>query len=294
MLHLLELEELVGRYWHRWASAADSWPHHADAAVSLEELAPVLAVFFRAAGGESSAALGAIAARESGHRLRLRQRLGFDRERLDQARIDEESLLLPPVIGLFPERSLNRELYFWLAAHAAALEPVEATADPLQADLLALRAALLAVQRVCSELPGFRSRYRRLCEALLAIRPRRPLPVTERALEFVIRHALGDPGEQPDLAAQLVLLVSSPSVPVAGVQAPRGYRPPLPVPLWATSFSLGTRAIAAEGEEEQDQAPASGDSGGGKRKASRRHQDQAERDDSLIFNRFEKMLSFAE
>ncbi|MFO7551476.1 MAG: VWA domain-containing protein [Haliea sp.] len=295
MLHFLELEELVGRYWHRWASAAGSWPHHAAAAVSLEDIAPVLAVFFRAVGGEGSAALGAIAARESGHRLRLRQRLGFDRERLDQARIDEESLLLPPVIGLFPERALNRELYFWLAAHAAALEPVDATTDPLQADLLALRAALLAAERVCSELPGFRARYQRLCEALLAIRPRRPLPVTEQALEFVIRHALGDRGEQPALAAQLVMLVSSPSVPVAGVEAPRGYRPPLPVPLWATSFSLGTRAIAAEGEEEeQDQAPASGDSNGGKRKASRRHQDQAERDDSLIFNRFEKMLSFAE
>lgn len=295
MLHLLELEELVGRYWHRWASAAASWPHHAEAAVSLEEVAPVLAVFFRAVGGEGSAALGAIVARESGHRLRLRQRLGFDRELLDQARIDEESLLLPPVIGLFPERALNRELYFWLAAHAAALQPFATPADPLQADLLALRSSLLAVERVCRELPGFRGRYQRLCEALLAIRPQRQLPATERALEYVIRHALGDRGEQPALAAQLVTLVSNPSVPVAGVQAPKGYRPPLPVPLWATSFSLGTRGVPEQGEEdEQDQAPASGDNSGGKRKASRREQDQAERDDSLIFNRFEKMLSFAE
>lgn len=295
MLHLLELEELVGRYWHRWASTAVSWPYHAEAAVNLEDVAPVLRVFFRAVGGEGGAVLGAIAARESPHRLRLRQRLGFDCERLDQARIDEDSLLLPPAIGLFAEHTLNRDLYFWLAAHAAAMQPAAATADPLQADLLALRSALLAVERVCTALPGFRSRYQRLSEALLEVRPRRSLPAAERALELVIRHALGDRGEQPALVEKMVRLVSSPSVPVAGVCAPKGYRPPLPVPLWTTSFSLGTRAVTAEhDDDERGAAPANRETGGGKRKASRRAQDQAAREDSLIFNRFEKMLSFAE
>ena len=54
MLHLLEFEELVGRYWHRWASATSSYPHHPQAAVHLDDIAPVLAVFFRAVGGRGA------------------------------------------------------------------------------------------------------------------------------------------------------------------------------------------------------------------------------------------------
>jgi nitric oxide reductase NorD protein len=295
MLHLLEFEELVGRYWHRWASATSSYPHHPQAAVHLDDIAPVLAVFFRAVGGEGGAAVGAIAARESGHRLRLRQRLGFDREVMDLARIDEESLLLPPCIDLFPDRALNRDLYFWLAAHAAALQPPPVADNAVQADLLALRAALTAAERVCRELPGFRARYQRLCSALLPLRPQRKLPALEQALEVVIRHALGEETPAPAFVAQLVTLVSSPGVSVENVQAPPHYHPPLPVPLWATRFSLGTReGERSDTEDEDNPASVRDQQGGGKRKARRQQQDQAEREDSLIFNRFEKMLSFAE
>jgi nitric oxide reductase NorD protein len=295
MLHLLEFEELVGRYWHRWASATSSYPHHPQAAVHFDDIAPVLAVFFRAVGGEGGAAVGAIAARESGHRLRLRQRLGFDREVMDQARIDEESLLLPPCIDLFPDRALNRDLYFWLAAHAAALQPPPPAKNAVQADLLALRAALAAAERVCSELPGFRDRYDRLRDALLPLRPQRRLPPLEQALEVVIRHALGEETPASAFAGQLVTLVTSPGVPVDNVQAPANYHPPLPVPLWATRFSLGTHNVERpDAEDEDEQTPLQDQREGGKRKARRQQQDQAEREDSLIFNRFEKMLSFAE
>lgn len=296
MLHYLELEERVGRYWHRWASSAASYPRHPEAGVDLEPLLPVLAVFFRALGGQGGTTLGAIAPRASSHRLRLRQRLGFEEEVLDVARCDEESLLLPPRMELFPQQALNRDLYFWLTAHAAALSAPAATSDPLQNDLLALRCALQAADKVCRELPGFASRYRALCSALLAMRPLRPgLPAAEQAVEAVIRRALGGESVQEELAEHLFLLLANPSVPVDLVEAPPGYQPPLPVPLWATSFFLGTvHRNSGDTADEPDPAAPANKGGSARRKASRRRQDQAEREDSLIFNRFEKMLSFAD
>lgn len=53
MLDFLEVEETVGRFWHRWASGAASYPDHPEAAVTLESLRPMLGVFFRAGGGEA-------------------------------------------------------------------------------------------------------------------------------------------------------------------------------------------------------------------------------------------------
>lgn len=313
MHQLLEFEELAGKYWHRWASAASSYPEHADAVVRFDEISEVLGVFFRAAGGNGGLGVGAIAPRESGHRLSLRQRLGFDREVLDQTRLDDESLLLPPAVALFPNRSLNRDVYFWLAAHAAVLEPFRIPQDPLQADILALRAARLAAARVCRELPGLGQRYRRLCAALLILRPDRHLPTEENALELAILSTLaagaGDESfiAEPETAQaseracatataeEIFRLANHSSAPVDQLQAPGNYRSPLPVPLWAISHCLSRREAGAEPDDEaQVNAPVEDNRKAGKRKAVRKQQDQAERDDSLIFNRFEKMLSFAE
>ena len=71
MLDFLEVEETVGRFWHRWASGAASYPDHPEAAVSLESLRPMLGVFFRAGGGEAGVEVAAIARRGSAHRLSL-------------------------------------------------------------------------------------------------------------------------------------------------------------------------------------------------------------------------------
>src|SRR5690554_4595964 len=119
MLDFLEVEEFVGRHWHRWASSTSSYPDHPKAAVRLNDLRTMLGVFFRSGGGEAGVEVSAIARRNSSHRLPLRQRLGLDEEPLDQARRDEEHLLLPPRIALFAEAELNRELYLWLTAYLA-------------------------------------------------------------------------------------------------------------------------------------------------------------------------------
>ena len=81
MLDLLELEETVGRAWHRIVGTTASYPLHADQAVSLAEVQGQIAVMFRALGGEAGVQIASSTARKSGHRLGWRQRIGLGDER---------------------------------------------------------------------------------------------------------------------------------------------------------------------------------------------------------------------
>ena len=299
MLDFLEVEETVGRFWHRWASGAASYPDHPEAAVSLERLRPMLGVFFRAGGGEAGLEVAAIARRASAHRLSLRQRLGLDEEDLDQARRDEEHLLLPPRLALFPEAALNRDLYLWLTAYLAEARPLTLPADPLQADLARLREARRTTRAALARFPGLTARYVRLSGELLAIRPgRQRLPPMEAALEAALCAELGAPDPAEGWAAAMQRAIRESDMALEAFRAPRGYRPPLPVPLWGQAVILGTRADAHEATREDDEAPAAGPAAQqddqGKRQADRREQEQADRDDPLILNNMEKMLSWAE
>jgi len=261
-----------------------------------------LAVFFRAAGGDPALAVGALAARESGHRLRLRQRFGGAREVVSGTRLDDEALLLPPTLACFPLRRHNRLLFFWLAAHAASLDATPAVEDPLQRDLLALCGAQEAARRACARFPGLRQHYEQLCAELLRLRPERKLPAAERALETLIVEALGGTPAAPAAASTLTDWlchcrgVLAGAAPLDAREAPRGYRPPLPVPLWATPWSPPTAAQRRPDTkpEAADPAAPTEQTAPGKRRAERRRQDQAEREDPLVFNRFEKLLSMAE
>lgn len=295
---LLEVEEVVGRAWHRWAASAASWPDHPDAAVTLDSLGGALAVFFRAAGGDKGAAIDALADRGSGHRLRVRQRLGILRETVPASRLDDDALLLPPRLALFPEPASNRFHYFWLAAHAACLPRATETGDPLQQDLLALRDARTAARDACERFPGLTGPYARLCAGLLVARPQRRLPAAEQAVEALLREALGEvPAGLPPRAAEWL---SACRAFLRGARdefrAPAGYRPPLPVPLWATSRPTTVAREARPDVPEETRTPdaATEAASPGRRNAARRRQDQAERDDPLVFNRFEKLLSMAE
>ncbi|MEQ6887328.1 VWA domain-containing protein [Halomonas sp. CS7] len=299
MLDFLEVEETVGRFWHRWASGAASYPDHPEAAVTLESLRPMLGVFFRAGGGEAGVEVAAIARRASAHRLSLRQRLGLDEEHLDQARRDEEHLLLPPRLALFPEASLNRDLYLWLTAFLAEARPVTLVADPLRADLARLREARRTARAALARFPGLTDRYVRLSGELLAIRPRRKgLPPMEAALEAALRAELGAPDPEEAWALAMQRAIREPDRPLDDFRAPRGYRPLLPVPLWGQAITLGTRDDAREATLDDDESTASAadspEDDQGKRKADRREQDQADRDDPLMLNNMEKMLSWAE
>ena len=116
MLDFLELEETVGRFWHKLVGDTASLAHHPQAAVTLASMAPTLAVCFRGFGGEPGIKIVPARERALGHRLNLRQRVGLGEERLAQALRTPDSLQLPAQIAIFPEAGLNRDLYVWLAA----------------------------------------------------------------------------------------------------------------------------------------------------------------------------------
>lgn len=297
---LLEMEEAVGRAWHRWASAATSWPLHPEAAVDLAKVEGALGVFFRAAGGDPGLAVAALAEHESDHRLTLRQRLGMSAERVSVARLDAEALLLPPHLAFFDDRSLNRLHYFWLVAQGACLPAVTLPDDPLRRDLCTLAAAREAAGLACARLPGLHRHYENLCRALLELRPLRRLPPAEAAVEALIKESLG--GAVAETTVDDVVLGwlkrcrGAANADDAESMAPRGYRPPLPVPLWPVQ-SAGL--VAARPRADVDPEPTDSDAPvdvakPGRRRAQRRRQDQAEREDPLVFNRFEKLLSMAE
>jgi len=292
-----EFEEIVGRRWHGWAARAASYPQYPEAAVALNPLRDVLGVYFHGVGGPRSVTLETATAAGSTHRLTWRQRLGLEREPMELARRNEESLILPRRIAYFPDAALNRDLYFWLVAFLAEARPVAVVRDPLQADLLELAEAARASRAVADVFPGLGERYRRLCAALLEARPARRLPAAEASVEAVIRRLLGAGHELDDTAARMLsAIVASPNDAsmFAAFQAPRRYRSPLPVPLWGRVLDRTASTPREAQPPEEGEAGPSAASGEGKRAAERRYLDQTERDDPLLLNPFEKILSWAE
>ncbi len=280
-IEAFELEEKVGRFWHRLVGEKHSWPRHPEAAVTLDQVRGQLAVFFRGLGGDRGVAITAASARSSTHRLSWKQRIGMEEERLVVASRDEVSLSLPDSLDHFPEAALNRDLYFWLAAFFAALEPAgPAEADPLRADVAFLLRARRATGRVLEQFPGMARRHAALCAALRTLRPQRPLNGVEVQVEAMVQALLGGPAA-PDVAADAV--------------AAAGYKPFLPVPLWGEALhrEAETRPEDAEmaeaGGKKEEQ-----DGEDKRRRAERKRQDNADRKDPLILNRFEKILAFAD
>lgn len=288
MLDFLELEETVGHFWHRLVGRAASYPRYPELGVSLDEVRAPLGVFFRGLGGEVGVQLAATAARASSHRLNLRQRIGIAEERLEQPGRDPATLFLPTRIELFPSSTLNRSLYFWLAAYFAFVptSPIDET-DPLRRDLAVLTRAKETVERVLAACPGLKEPYKELCLALLEARPKRSLPPLENRIEQIVRSLLGDADAAPPLgnSATADELISWRAAPT--------YQPLLPVPLWGDAWTREPGTSTRDGDEPTvPGALAASDTR--KRFAVRREADQAQRTDPFILNRFEKILAMAE
>lgn len=285
MLDFLELEETVGRAWHRLVGKAGTWPRHPDHAVRLEDVRSMLAVCFRGFGGQGAVQIAPARGRSSTHRLRLRERMGLGEEKLVQPGRDHATLMLPGEIDLFADRNLNRDLYIWLAA-AMATMPLDRIVrdDLLQRDLAILQRAEVTAKLVLTAFPGLARRYARLCAATLAARRTRPLPSVERHVENRILSLLKKGAGQTENTLPVIF----------PHRAPPGYLPMLPVPLWPDAL------LRAEGEGrgDEDQPATGGDPQGlenGRHMAEREKAENRTTERSpFILNRFEKILAMAE
>ncbi len=220
------MEEYVGELWHKLVTrAADK--QHTEATVSLDEISKTAAIFFRALGGDAGLNLSAAPATRHGARRRWMQRLATSGERVELSWRDGETLRLPESIGLFSERSLNRDLYLWLVALSAA---------DIDESLPWIVRNQAATQITLERFPGLRSRYYRLVEALLPLRPSPAgLPPAEAAQESAIRLALQLPGSVHELPPSKI--------------------PFHPVPLWshpAPPVSMSSNAVANNGAPERE------------------------------------------
>lgn len=263
------MEEYVGQLWHRWITqVADR--RHAESAVTLDQVSHTVGVLFRAFGGDGG--LRVEAAAESTHRARRTwvQRVAGTGQEVALAWRDAQTLRLPARIDVFPERALNRDLYLWLAALAAA--------DDLDPDLPWLARNQRATVATLACYPGMTGRYRRLVEAQIALRPDPAgLPAAEAAQERAIRRALRVPG--------------------AVLELPPARREPAPVHLWLhpnPPAPVSTQAAPADdgGAQEENGDAAKSDKNTTRRRAER--VEPPKRGAGLLLYRFESIFSWGE
>lgn len=262
------MEEFVGGLWHRFITGA-ARRDHPEAAVTLEEMERTAGILFRALGGDSGLRVAPAAEQTHGARRRWLARLAHIEDRVASASRDAETLRLPASLALFPKRALNRDLYLWLIAQAAACE-LDTDADWITANQ---HATLLTLERF----PGLAPRYRRLVEAILALRiPPEKLPKEEAAAETAIRQALQAPGSVAKL--------------------PAARRPPQPVPLWLAPAPPALDRRQKPAPADQAAPPQEGDSQAGddRRRQGQREDTPDDRNAFILPFRAESLLSFAE
>lgn len=291
LLRLLEPEEAVGTGLHRLTQGRSSTPQFPEAAVALETVSASLSVFFRGLGGERAVKFAALAAEASRHRLSLRLRLMLGEERIEHARRDCQAIYLPARLAAFPERALNRQLYFWLAAFFVHRQPTPQTAsgDPLAQDIAYLRETYRAVAATLAAVSGLAPVYGALCERYRVLRPARRLPEAEREVENAI---LGLLGASNDGGVFWHFIAGGGDY--GGLRAQRRYRPFLPVPLWGEASDREAGADASPDADASPNGAAAESLSQRTRKATRRDSDQTDRKDYLALNRFEKLLTLVE
>jgi nitric oxide reductase NorD protein len=287
------MEEFVGGLWHRFITrVADK--NHPEAAVSLSEVEKTAGILFRALGGDPGLRVAQAANTEHGARRRLLQRIAGSGEKVTHASVDGETLSLPPTIAFFPEKSLNRDLYFWLIALAAndsearhvgrnlsrqgaAGTHVGIYPDPQTTWLLANQAATRAT---LTRFPGLVSRYQRLVHACLALRlPITHLPPEEAARETALQAALTVPGSVSALPP-----------------APRKAKALQAVPLWLYP-SVCSLPSPQDKEAASDTSQAQGgkeEEGAKKRHQAKREEMPLDKSGMVLHFRAESLFSWGE
>ena len=263
------MEEFVGKVWHDFITGA-AGGRYPEAAVALKDVEKIAGILFRAFGGDPGLKVAAATAEEHGARRTLLQRIAGSQEKATLARLDAETLRLPPEIAAYPEKSLNRDLYLWLAALAAS-----DNAPQLPWHLRNQQATRAALR----DFPGLQPRYKRLVEAHLALRiPPEGMAPDEARQETALRQALSDPGSTTELPPL----------------CRRESRPPQPIPLWLVSAPTG-EAVPV-GDQDGALPPEGGGSEAGRPQAHKGEKVESPKNESpfLLMFRAESLLTWGE
>jgi nitric oxide reductase NorD protein len=260
------MEEKVGEIWHRFITKAAN-THYPEAVVTLASVSRTAGIMFRALGGDGALQIRASNAMEHHARRTFLQRIAGSNQHVELAWRDEDALILPSEIDYFPESSLNRDLYLWLATLAVA----EVNDDAAWFS----RNQQFTLQTI-RRFPGIHARYKRLVEAHLKQRGSiDKLPADEAIQEQAIRQALLNPGSVEQL--------------------PHAKQAPRPVPLWLHPFPPvphpgTTRADEDEQQEKGETLNINDD----KRRKSERVDKPETEDKGLITIRMESIFGWGE
>ena len=274
------MEEWVGERWHRFIThAADlTYPH---AAVRLEEVQRAIEMLFHAAGGDTLIRVTPATAELVGGVRSWLQRLAGVGQRAALSTLDAETLALPPIMAVYSDAAMNRDLYLWLAALSACHFD---TGDDWVSGNLA------ATARALEHFPGLRVRYKRLVETHLKARPDPArLRGVAAASEKTVREAL-----QATLAQDFPAPFPIPVLPSQEAIAP--------VWVWlhahlreASLSSAGDNdPLGAEGEERPSRPPDARTQQDNKRRRAERTEDTSNKDGMIMFFRAESFLSWSE
>ena len=179
------MEEWVGGLWHKYITRKAN-PEFDEARVEFEQVSKSVSMVFRALGGDVVKRVEAATGREYLTRKSFLQKVSGDNQLVSLAWQDEESLRLPESLAVFNDKTLNYDLYIWLAVLAAHHNgKFRHWAKDNQA----------LVVKVLEKFPALHNRYRRLAKAFVAMRPPLDkLPLVERTMEQAITDAILIPG----------------------------------------------------------------------------------------------------
>lgn len=179
------MEEWVGGLWHKYITRKAN-PEFDHARVSFDEVSKSIGMVFRALGGDAVKRIEAATGREYLSRKSLLQKISGDTQLISLAWQDEESLRLPQSLAIFNDKSLNYDLYIWLAvlaAHHSGKFRHWATDNQS------------LVVNVLENFPALRHRYSKLAKAFVKSRPEiDKLPKAEQLMEQAIVKAILTPG----------------------------------------------------------------------------------------------------
>lgn len=186
------MEELVGNLWHKYITRK-AQPRFTQAAIELKDQHKKLNLLLHAWGADSGLQIqNAVPAHFETYQSKL-QKVAGTAHRHAIAQKSAERLCLPAQIDIYPDASLNLDLYRWLTAMAAYWP--DACHDWFLLNQQVSEQVLLA-------LPGLKPLYARLCAAEIARRPALELLPGEIAeQEMILRHALQNPGSHLHLPA---------------------------------------------------------------------------------------------